>query len=102
VKRVTDHFVFRLIPPRPTFDQDMNDEERAIMERHGQHWAGLMEAGKVLVYGPVRDGTGAWGLGVVRADGEEEMRELVANDPAVSSGMATSEIGRMVVAVVPD
>ena len=26
-QRLTGHFVYRLIPPRPTFDQDMSEDE---------------------------------------------------------------------------
>jgi hypothetical protein len=36
------HFVYRLIPPRPTFDEDMTDAEQEIMGRHAEYWAGLM------------------------------------------------------------
>ncbi|MGB0098595.1 MAG: YciI family protein [Solirubrobacteraceae bacterium] len=101
-QRLTGHFVYRLIPPRPTFDQDMSEDERGTMAQHAEYWAGQMEIGKVVVYGPVRDSTGAWGLGVLKADSEEEARALVVNDPAISSGMATFEFGAMPVAVVPD
>lgn len=34
IRRTTNtHFVYRLIPPRPTFDEDMTDAEREIMGR---------------------------------------------------------------------
>lgn len=97
---MTGHFVYRLIPPRPTFDLDMTDDERAVMGRHAEYWQGLMAAGKVLIYGPVRDDTGAWGLGVLQVGNEQEARELVSGDPAVSTGMATAELGPMVQAIL--
>jgi len=28
------HYFFKLIPPRPTFIQDMNDDERRLMDEH--------------------------------------------------------------------
>jgi len=34
--RLSGYFVYRLISPRPTFDHDENDAERAIMGRHGR------------------------------------------------------------------
>jgi uncharacterized protein YciI len=101
MERVDNLFVYRLIPPRPTFDQDMNDEERAIMGRHAEYWSGLMEAGRVVVYGPVRDSTGSWGLGVIRAESEEVARQIADDDPAVREGLATTDLGKMVVAIVP-
>src|ERR1700684_2928041 len=101
IERTTNtHFVYRLIPPRPTFDEDMPEAERAIMGRHAQYWAGIMQAGKVVVYGPVTDGSGAWGLGVLEADSEAEARALVEGDPGISAGMGTYELGGMPVAIV--
>ena len=94
------YFVYRLIPPRPTFDVDMSDDERAIMGRHAAYWQELSDRGRVLIFGPVRDSTGAWGLAVFRAAGDAEARAVVAADPAVSTGMATSDVGPMLAAVL--
>jgi hypothetical protein len=60
-------FVFRLQAPRPTFALDMSDEGREIMARHAQHWRPLVESGQMVIFGPVLDATGSWGLGVVEA-----------------------------------
>jgi uncharacterized protein len=92
---MSDYFVFRLIPPRPTFVQDMNDDERATMGAHGEHWRPLIEAGRMIVFGPVLDGSGSWGLGVVEADDEAEVSTLVGADPFVTSGLGSIEMGRM-------
>jgi uncharacterized protein len=97
---VSEYFVYRLIPPRPSFDLDMTDEERAIMARHARYWGTLFETGKVIVYGPVRDGAGSWGLGVIEAESEANVRAIAAEDPAVTSGLAKIEIGTMVRAFV--
>ena len=88
-------FVFRLKAPRPTFAVDMTDEEREIMDRHAAHWQPLIEAGRMVVFGPVLDGTGSWGLGVVEADDEDELRAFAAGDPAVTTGTAEIELGKM-------
>ena len=63
-------FVFRLVAPRPTFALDMTDEERAVMERHAAYWRPFVESGQMVVFGPVLDATGSWGLGVVEAEDE--------------------------------
>jgi uncharacterized protein len=94
------HWVFRLIPPRPTFDQDMSDSEREIMGRHAAYWSEIAEGGRVVAYGPVRDQSGSWGLGVIEATSEDEVRGLVDGDPAISSGMARMEYGPMLVSIV--
>lgn len=88
-------FVFRLKAPRPNFALDMTDEEREIMGRHAAHWQPLVDSGAMVVFGPVLDDTGSWGLGVVEAEDEESIRALVANDPAVTSGTAEIEIGKL-------
>jgi uncharacterized protein YciI len=87
-------FVFRLICPRPSFALDMSDEEREIMARHSAHWRPLIDSGQMVVFGPVLDDTGSWGLGVVETDDEQELRALAASDPVVTTGTARIELGR--------
>ena len=93
-------FVFRLITPRPSFALDMSDEEREIMGRHAAHWQPLIDSGQMVVFGPVLDDTGSWGLGVVEADDEEELRALAASDPVVTTGTARIQLGRMLAGFV--
>ena len=62
-------FVFRLKAPRPTFALDMTDEEREIMARHAAYWQPMVDSGRMVIFGPVLDDNGSWGLGVVEADG---------------------------------
>jgi uncharacterized protein len=90
-----DTFVFRLIAPRPTFALDMSDEEREIMARHAAHWQPLLDSGQMVFFGPVLDETGSWGLGVVEAEDEEELRAFAAADPVVTTGTGRIELGRM-------
>jgi uncharacterized protein YciI len=101
-RRLSDHYVYKLIPPRPTFHKDMTDEERAIMARHAEYWSTLVEEVDVVVYGPVVHSIGSWGLAVIHADSEDAVRALAEADPAVSSGMATFDIGTMPVTILPD
>jgi uncharacterized protein YciI len=78
----------------------MSDEERAIMGRHAAHWKPYLDAGQMVVFGPVLDSTGSWGLAVVEAEDEEELRAFAAGDPAVTSGTAQIELGRMLAGFV--
>ena len=93
-------FVFRLIAPRPNFALDMTDEERDVMERHAAHWQTLVDSGRMVIFGPVLDTTGSWGLGVVEADDEDELRAFAAEDPAVTSGTARVELGKLLAGFV--
>ena len=93
-------YVFRLIAPRPTFALDMTDEEREIMGRHAAYWQPFVESGQMVVFGPVLDGTGSWGLGVLESDDEDELRAFAAGDPVVTTGTAQIEIGKMLAGFV--
>jgi len=78
------HFFLKLIASRPTFAQDMTPDERAIMNQHVIYWKALMADGKVVVFGPVMDPAGPYGMGVVSVGSEPEVQELMASDPATA------------------
>ncbi len=92
-------FLVRLIAPRPSFLQDITPEERAVMGEHGAYWRRRLDAGEVIVFGPVADPKGAWGLGVVRAADEAGVRAFEAEDPAGRRLGMRYEILPMVTAV---
>jgi uncharacterized protein len=93
-------FVFRLLASRPTFAVDMSDGEREIMGRHAAYWRPYVDAGQMVVFGPVLDDTGSWGLGVIEAEDEDELRAFASRDPAVTSGTADLEIGKLLTGFV--
>ena len=88
-------FVFRLKAPRPTFALDMSDEEREVMGRHAAYWQPFIDSGQMVVFGPVLDSAGSWGLGVLEAEDEDELRAFAAGDPVVTTGTVSIEIGKM-------
>jgi uncharacterized protein YndB with AHSA1/START domain len=79
-------FFCRLLAPRPTFAFDMTAEERIVMQEHGAYLREQMKQGKVVLFGPVADPQGPWGLGVLRVADEAAAHALTAADPAVLSG----------------
>jgi uncharacterized protein YciI len=89
------HFIYLIHPPRPTFVADMTPEEREIMGRHAAYWQRFVDSGQMVVFGPVLDSTGSWGLGVLEAEDEEEVRAFAAGDPVVVTGTAELEVGQM-------
>jgi hypothetical protein len=68
--------------PRPTFRQDMTREERETMNRHVAYWSEKAKRGIAIVFGPVLDPNGVYGMGVYKVQDEAEMRELIEHDPA--------------------
>jgi uncharacterized protein YciI len=93
-------FVFRLLAPRPNFALDMTDEEREIMTRHTAYWQSWIDSGQMVIFGPVLDGTGSWGLGVVEADDEEQLRAFASGDPVVTTKTAKIEMGTLLAGFV--
>ena len=95
-------FVFRLKAPRPTFALDMNDEEREIMGQHAAYWQPYIESGQMVIFGPVLDGTGSWGLGVVETGRTKKnfARVHATRDPVVTSGTGSVEVGRLLAGFV--
>jgi uncharacterized protein len=88
-------FVFTLTAPRPDFARTMTDTEREIMGRHAAHWQPYLDRGQMVVFGPVLDDEKSWGLAVLEADDEAEVRAFAAQDPVVTSGTAEMVFGRM-------
>ena len=94
------HFLLRLVPSRPTFPGDMTEAERETMERHAAYCQDLIETGVGLMFGPVFDPAGAWGLGIVEAVDEEEAKSLGENDPAVIAGIGRYRVAPMRVSFI--
>jgi uncharacterized protein YciI len=93
-------FVFRVIPPRPTFAMDQSDDEAAIMAQHAAHWQRFVESSQMVLFGPVLDATGSWGLGAVEADDEDALRAFAQQDPVVTTGTGRIEFGTMLAGFV--
>jgi len=49
------YFLYKLVPPRPTFHQDMTEVEGKVMQEHGAYWRDLADSRIAVVVGPVID-----------------------------------------------
>jgi uncharacterized protein YciI len=78
-------YVYRLMPPRPTFAVDMTAAEAATMRAHVSYWSELAAQGKALAFGPVADPDGLYGVAVVLAEDRGAVEAIRANDPAIRS-----------------
>ena len=70
------------------------------MERHAAYWQTFVDSGQMVIFGPILDDTGSWGLGVVETEDEDALRAFAADDPAVNAGIAQIELGKLLAGFV--
>jgi hypothetical protein len=83
----TKRFFYKLIPPRPTFVQDMTEAEGKAMDEHAKYWKNLTDTGIAVVFGLVLDPNGPWGVAIVEVEDEPHAHLVGTNDPAVKAGL---------------
>ena len=81
---MSQHYFVKLSPQRATFAQDMTADERKVMQEHVVYWTGLMQQGIAVAFGPVMDPAGVYGVGIVKTEGEAQLRLLIDGDPATT------------------
>jgi uncharacterized protein len=80
------HFFLKLNPPRPSFLQDITNEERTVMQEHSVYWKDLQSKEFVIVFGLVFDPKGGFGIGILEVEDESLLEEMQKNDPALKIG----------------
>ncbi len=96
------YYLFRLLPPRPTFPGDMTPSEANLMQEHALYWRDLMAKGLVIVFGPVADPRVTYGIAVLQLPDDADANDLGANDPTIRAGAGFRfEIHPMPQAVLP-
>ena len=95
------YYVFKLKGPRADFASTMTTAELALMQTHGAYLKSLMAKGQVVVFGPVLDPAGVYGLAVVRLDDDVEPDTIWREDPVIKAGKGFSyHVAPMLNAVV--
>ena len=92
------YFFIKTQNPRPTFHLDMTPDERTLMDKHVAYWSEKAAKGIAIVFGPVMDPKGIYGIGIYNVQDEMEMRRLILMDPA--NGLLQYEIFPMPRAVL--
>ena len=59
------YFLYKLLPPRPTFPQDMTEAEGELMQEHVNYWKILVDKRLAVIFGPVADLRGIYGLAII-------------------------------------
>ena len=97
------YFLFRLTPPRRTFMNDMTDKERRLMQEYAVFWRDLMQKGWVVLFGPVADPKGTYGIAIPRLEDGSNANALCINDPVIQADTGFSfELHPMPSVVFPE
>jgi uncharacterized protein len=68
--------------------ENVNEE---MMKPHVAYLRGLFDSGKLVITGPFTDGKGG-GMFILDVENEDELQQIVDNDPAIVSGISVSEV----------
>ena len=68
----------------------MNEAEQKMMHEHFLYWKGRQDKDEVIVFGPVLDPAGVYGMGVIEAADDAGAQAFAAADPAIRSGRGFS------------
>lgn len=60
----------------------MTPDERTVMQGHVAYWVEQAERGVAIVFGPVLDPAGPYGIGIYTVPDEATMQRLIDADPA--------------------
>jgi uncharacterized protein YciI len=97
---VKKHYVLKSITCRVNFDKDMTQEERAVMGKHIAYWTDKLNNGTVLLFGPVFEQAGTYGIAIMEVEDEAEILSSIEEDPAVIAGLLNTGFSLML-AVLP-
>jgi hypothetical protein len=81
-----------LRPTREEMPFEPTEEESRIVSDHYDYLVSLRDEGKLVVAGPSAVVGDTIGIGVLDVESEDEVRAIVAADPAVVGGAMTAEI----------
>lgn len=65
------------------------------MLQHIDYWTMLTDVGTSLLFGPVLDPKGAFGMAIMEVASEEEADGIVQKDPVIAAGICTYELAPM-------
>lgn len=80
------YFFAKLVPPRASFTNDMTAQEASLMRAHADYWLPHVNAGLVIVMGPVADPQGGYGVMVANAPSLSWLEKAQGDDPVLKAG----------------
>ena len=84
-------WIYFIHAPRDDFGATMTAEEQAVWSVHFERLQRLMAEGVMILVGPTL-GRVNTGIAIFEAPDEDAARQLMEEDPAIASGIATGEL----------
>jgi uncharacterized protein YciI len=84
-------WIYFIHPPRDDFAATMTNDEKSVWSEHFDRLQRMLAAGQLILAGPTL-GRVNTGIAVFEAHDEEAARQVMADDPAISSGYARGEL----------
>ena len=81
------YYFGKLISPRPSFPHDITPAEAQLMKEHQVYWRNFMDQGYVVVFGPVADPKGFFGILVLELPDDLDARALMMDDPVLRANI---------------
>lgn len=81
------YYLYKLLPPRPTFPGDITPAEASKMKEHSAYWRTQMELDRVIAFGPVADPSGGYGIAILQSGGDVSPDALADMDPVIVAKM---------------
>jgi uncharacterized protein YciI len=89
--RPVTEWIYFIHPPRDNFAATMTDAEKAVWAQHFERLQRLLADGQLILAGPTLGRTNT-GVAVFEAPDEDAAQQIMAADPAISSGFARGEL----------
>ena len=93
-----NHYIIKYKPPRSTFVDDATDEELMHIEHHFEYLKKLLSENILILAGRTEDAH--LGIAIFEAESINKAQEIMANDPAIRSGVFTGEMHQFRLALV--
>ena len=86
IYKLLPRYYLGTVTPRPTFINDITEEEQKIMEEHFQFLKKLMENKMLILAGPILE-EGFFGINILSTNNLVEAENMMKEDPSVKSGI---------------
>jgi uncharacterized protein YciI len=92
-------WIYFIHAPRENFAATMTDDEREVWDTHFARLQRLLAEGVMILVGPTL-GPINTGIAIFEAPDEATARQIMEEDPAISSGIARGELRPFAVALL--